>query len=84
MIHLRVHNYHCADDHRMSDANEQILRVILFVDRLNHDNTFTGDAKVIVKARPECEEIEVTAYSKNEMLKRYLDNRLSSCLQRVR
>ncbi|UII30091.1 hypothetical protein LVD17_17470 [Fulvivirga ulvae] len=81
MIHLRVYNHHYANDHRMSDANEQILRVILFIDQLNNENTFAGEAKVIVKARPELEEIEIVAYSKNEMLKHYLNNRLSSCLK---
>lgn len=84
MIHLRVYNHHYANDHRMSDANEQILRIILFIDQLNDENTFAGEAKVIVKARPENEEIQVAAYSKNEMLKRYLNNRLLSCLKEKR
>ncbi|MTI24347.1 hypothetical protein [Fulvivirga kasyanovii] len=81
MIHLRVYNHHYANDHRMNDANEQILRVVLFIDQLNDENTFAGEAKVIVKASPEKEMIEIAAYSKNEMLKRYLNNRLLSFLK---
>ncbi|GAA0894190.1 hypothetical protein GCM10009122_38700 [Fulvivirga kasyanovii] len=65
----------------MNDANEQILRVVLFIDQLNDENTFAGEAKVIVKASPEKEMIEIAAYSKNEMLKRYLNNRLLSFLK---
>lgn len=81
MIHLRVYNYHYADNYRMSSANEQILRLVMFVDQLNRDQTFSGEAKVIIKARPENEEMEVLVYSRNELLKRYLDDKLVACLQ---